>query len=149
LHDNGSSADYLVVEWHNAKKEGGGGIYSFQVWVQLLTEHITFAYPNPAFTGTTSSATVGFENSDGTLGHSYLFDGTGQVPAAGSELGLVAEYDAVPLGFGAQAQHTLRGCSSITNSVDLTNGAGTVHAAGAATVNTFGPCILLPFVTTR
>src|SRR6185369_17821035 len=73
------SADYLVVEWHDAQKKGdGGSAYSFQVWVQLNTEHITFAYATPAFAGDTSSATVGFENSDGTLGHSYLYNGAGQ-----------------------------------------------------------------------
>src|SRR5258708_7963031 len=148
LHDVGTNADYLLVEWHNAQKEGvPGTAYSFQVWVQLLAEHITFAYPNPGFTGTTSSATVGFENSTGTLGHSYLFDGTGQVPGADTELRLVGDYDTVQLGFGARAQHNLRGCSSITNSVDLTNGAGTLDAAAAATINTFGPCAFLPFAT--
>ena len=84
LHDSGSNADYLVVEWHDAQKKGDGGTaYSFQVWVQLNTEHITFAYDTPAFTGDTSSATVGFENSNGTLGHSYLYNGAGQVPRAG------------------------------------------------------------------
>ena len=146
VHDGGTNADYLVVEWHNAQKEGDAGTsYRFQVWVQFQAEHITFAYDTPAFTGDTSSATVGFENSDGTLGASYLYNGTGLVPGAGTELGLNAVFDTAQLGFDARAQHNLRGCSSITNTANISGASGASDIA-AASVHIFGPCDFLPII---
>jgi uncharacterized repeat protein (TIGR01451 family) len=146
LQDSGSKADCLVVEWHDAQKEDvSGTAYSFQVWVQLQTEHITFAFANPAFVGDTSSATVGFENSDGTLGHSYLYNGVGQMPSPGTELQINAVYDTAQLGFDVRAQHNLHGCSTITNLANLSGAGGALDSA-AATVNVFGPCEFLPLI---
>jgi len=147
LHDSGSNADYLVVEWHDAQQSGNPGTaYSFQVWIQLNAEHITFAYDTPAFIGDTTSATVGFENSDGTLGHSYLHNGTGQVPADGAELQLSAVYSATVLGFQARAKHGLRGCAPIINTASVSNGAGTHQGTAAVAVNVFGPFEFLPVI---
>ena len=147
-HNGITGADYLVVEWHHAQKKGDGGTdYNFQVWIQLHVEHITFAYGTPAFTGDTSSATVGFENSNGTLGHSYLYNGAGQVPASGSELRLVTDFDVATLGFDVVGQAGLRGCSTLTNTVDLAKPSGaanTTPLTAAATTATFGPCLFLP-----
>jgi uncharacterized repeat protein (TIGR01451 family) len=147
LHDNGSNADYLVVEWHHAQKKGDAGTdYTFQVWVQLHVEHITFAYATPAFTGDTSSATVGFENSSGTLGNAnaYLYNGAGQVPASGDELQLVANFDVAQLGFDVKGLSSLPGCATVTNTADLALLSGT-HSATATTA-TFGPCLFLPLI---
>jgi uncharacterized repeat protein (TIGR01451 family) len=147
LHNGITQANYFVVEWHDAQKKGDGGkSYSFQVWVQLQAEHITFAYADPAFSGDTSSATVGFENSDGTLGSSYLYGNSGQVPAAGSTLGLVLNFDTRQLGFDARAQHSLRGCRSITNTASITNQSGILNAAASARVALLGPCEFLPVI---
>ena len=146
VHDVGTDADYLVVEWHNAQKEGDAATaYSFQVWVQLQAEHITFAYATPAFIGDTSTATVGFENSDGTLGHSYLYNGAGTLPADGATLRFVALYDTLQLGFDVRAQHDLRGCSSITNTANISGPSGAFDTA-AASVLIFGPCVFLPLI---
>ena len=150
-HNGITGADYLVVEWHHAQKKGDTGTdYNFQVWIQLHVEHITFAYDTPAFTGDTSAATVGFENSDGTLGHSYLYNGAGQLPAAGSELALVAHFDTAVLGFDVTGLPGLPGCATITNTVDLARPTGTVSTTAttaSATTATFGPCLYLPLIT--
>jgi uncharacterized repeat protein (TIGR01451 family) len=146
LHDVGTNADYFVVEWRNAQKKNDGGTsYSFEVWIQLHAEHITFAYDH--LTGSTSSATIGFENSNGTLGHSYLYNGTGSVPAPGDKLGLVAEFDTAQFGFGVRAHHDLRGCLSLTNTVILSNAPGTIITSTAAASNVFGPCLSLPLIS--
>ncbi len=151
IHNNGTQADYLVVEWHHAQKKFDDGTdYNFQVWIQLHAEHITFAYATPAFTGDTSSATVGFENSDGTLGHTYLFNGAGQVPASGSELALVADFDTALLGFDVRGRSSLPGCSTLTNTVNLARPIGTVSTTAttaSASTATFGPCLHLPLIS--
>ena len=140
-----NSAEYLVVEWHNAQKETAPlTAYSFQVWIQLGAEHITFAYEG--LSGITSPATIGFENSNGTLGYSYLYNGSRMVPAPGSELQLKAVFYTAPLGFDVQARHDLRGCG-FTNVVKLSNEAGDLTAAASAFTSAFGPCLDLPSVS--
>ena len=147
LHDNGANADYLVVEWHNAQKKGDAGTaYSFQVWIQLHVEHITFAYADPPFTGDTSSASIGFENRSGTLGASYLYHGAGQLPEPGAELALSAVFDSAQFGFDVQAPHALRGCAAATNTVALANAAQTLTATATASTNLFGPCLFLGLI---
>ena len=138
-----------MVEWHNAEKKNtlGTTAYSFQVWIQRFTEHITFAYAHAPFTGTTSSASIGFENSDGTLGASYLDNGTGQVPGADDELGLSAVFATAQLGFDVQAPHAQRGCASVTNTVALANGAGTLTDTAVGRTNLFGPCQFLALIS--
>jgi len=144
LHDNGANVNYLVVEWHNAQKKGDSGTsYSFQVWIQLGAEHITFAYAG--LSGSTTPATIGFENSNGTLGHSYLYNGAGSVPGAGSQLEIVADYTTALLGYDVQVQPGLRGCSRISNTVSL-SGSSSVAAMATASTALFGPCLFLPFV---
>jgi uncharacterized repeat protein (TIGR01451 family) len=144
-HDSGANVDYLVVEWHNAQKKGvGGTAYSFQVWIQLNVEHITFAYQ--PLIGSTSTASVGFENSDGTLGKSYVYPGAGSVPGPPAELQIMAIFDTALLGYDVQAQHGLQGCSLITNTVNLSNAPGSVLTSATANTSTFGPCLLMPLV---
>ena len=146
LHDAGTNADYFVVEWRNAQKKNDGGTsYSFEVWIQLHAEHITFAYDH--LTGTTSSATIGFENSNGTLGHSYLYNGTVSVPAPGDELELESHFYTAQFGFDVRAHHVPRGCSPLANTVILSNGPGTLAASATATTYIFGPCLFLPWIS--
>jgi uncharacterized repeat protein (TIGR01451 family) len=137
---------YLVVEWHNAqKKHDASRSYSFQVWIQQHTEHITFAYDH--LTGTTSSATIGFENSNGTLGYSYLFNGAGSVPAPADELELKSRFYTAQFGFVVKAHHVTRGCSPLANTVILSNGPGTLSASASAATYIFGPCLFLPWIS--
>jgi uncharacterized repeat protein (TIGR01451 family) len=150
VSDNG--ADYLVVEWHIAqKKSDSGSFYSFQVWIQRFVEHITFAYPyaTPAFTGDTSSASIGFENSNGTLGSAYLYNGAGQVPGPGAELELDLghAFASAQFGFDVRAPHALRGCVSVANTVVLANDSGTLTDAASALTNLFGPCQFLALIS--
>jgi uncharacterized repeat protein (TIGR01451 family) len=145
LHDNGANVNYLVVEWHNAQKKGDSGTsYSFQVWIQLGAEHITFAYAG--LSGSTTPATIGFENSNGTLGHSYLYNGAGSVPGAGSQLQIVAAYTTALLGYDVQVQPGLRGCSQVSNTVSLSGSPSSVAATATASTALFGPCLFLPSV---
>jgi len=137
-----SNATYLVVEWHNAQRKSElASADSFQVWIQLYGENIQFAYHS--LTGTKSSAKIGFENSDGTLGHSYLYNGTGHVPGAGAALRLSATYTTAQLGFRARAKPGLRGCTPIINTANLSTGAGTLRAMAVASVNMDGLCLPL------
>lgn len=136
-----SSANiYLVVEWHDAQLNGDNTThYSFQVWIQLYTEHITFAYLN--LTGPTTTTSIGFENSDGTLGASYLYHGDHVPPGPGTQLQINGRYTTAALGYSVKASQSLRGCSRLTNTVNL---AGTRSDSATTTTAVFGPCLFLP-----
>ncbi|MBS3796745.1 S8 family serine peptidase [Pseudoalteromonas sp. BDTF-M6] len=76
---------YTVYEWDNVPKFGdAANRYSFQIWVlNGPTQGIWFAY---AQLGDLSTATVGAENYNGTLGSSYWYKGTGTTPMIGTDL---------------------------------------------------------------
>ena len=144
-HDNGANADYFVVEWYRAQKKGDSNTaYTFQIWIQLNAEHITFVYN--ALIGDTLSDTIGFENGDGTLGHSYLYNGTGTVPASGDQLQLVAVFDTALLGYDVHVQPDLPNNTLITNTVQLSNGPGTLTATAAAVTTVKWPTLFLPLI---
>jgi uncharacterized repeat protein (TIGR01451 family) len=75
---------FTVYEWENVPLWGDPTTYTFQIWVQNGTSNIWFVYQDlpfvPFFT------TVGAENSDGTVGFNYYFNGTGTAPAVGTDL---------------------------------------------------------------
>lgn len=76
-----ASNNYLVVEWKDVPRYADPtSLATFQVWIQLGSDIIWYAYPNNAFTGNTATATVGAENSDASVGDMYYYNGTGTVP---------------------------------------------------------------------
>ena len=58
--------------------------FSFQVWIQTGSDNIWYTY-GPS-SGDTTDATVGAENSDGTIGDTYYFEGTGSLPWGNTDL---------------------------------------------------------------
>lgn len=79
--------DYFVLEWQNAELyDGPTSTYSFQLWIKYGTDEIWFTYDH--LTGDTSTATVGFENGDGTVGQSYYYNGTGSLPSNAIDLAI-------------------------------------------------------------
>jgi uncharacterized repeat protein (TIGR01451 family) len=79
--------DYTVFEWEDVPRHGDlASTATFQVWFRDGTDDIWFAYPANTFTGVTSDGTIGAENSDGTLGSVYYYDGTGTLPDGSDDL---------------------------------------------------------------
>ena len=79
-----------VLEWENAQeKDVGGSSYSFQIWIEVGTANIWFAYgalsPEPP-----ALVTVGAEDDSGSEGFLFYYDGLVAAPEDGTELRVVA-----------------------------------------------------------
>lgn len=77
---------YTVYEWQDVPRFGdNSSTFSFQIWVQNgPSGNIWFVYDG--FAGNTSDGTVGAENSDGTIGDTWYFEGSGNSPWGGPDL---------------------------------------------------------------
>ena len=124
---NGRS--HTVYEWENVPRYGeAGSSMTFQIWVEEGTDNIWFAYGS--LTGTTNSSSIGAQNSDGSEGVSYLFNGSGTVP--NGTVDLLIDYDAHPEVFTFQVRPDSG--PEITNTTEVTVGATTVNASATTAV---------------
>ncbi len=80
-----------IFEWANAPRFGTdpsdpANTHSFQIWIQADdSNNVWYTYGSQGdLTGV--NATVGIENESGTTGSTAYFNGTGTLPAAGTEL---------------------------------------------------------------
>jgi len=82
---NSGPNQWTVYEWENVPRFGDTTQrYTFQIWVQNTgAGGIWFVYDGLGVAGV---ATVGAENSDGTVGDSYYYNGIGTPPATGTDL---------------------------------------------------------------
>jgi len=86
--NGGGGFQWTVYEWEQIPHFGGTDTVTMQVWMANNTSpdagtfYITYgAMDNPGAGGT-----VGIENTDGTIGSSYFYNGAGTAPMAGDEL---------------------------------------------------------------
>jgi hypothetical protein len=78
---------WLVLEWEDAREFSSANTASFQIWIRYgTTEDVTFTYDIITGNGDGGFVTVGAENDFGNRGQNYYVDGTGTLPAAGTEL---------------------------------------------------------------
>jgi subtilisin family serine protease len=80
---------WIVLEWDAVKEYSSSKTASFQVWIQTASlgeEDITFTYGTIQGNGDGGFLTVGAENDLGTRGANRYLNGTGTLPAAGTEL---------------------------------------------------------------
>jgi hypothetical protein len=78
---------WLVVDWDAVKEFSTSARDSFQAWIRIGTaEDITFAYGPIQGNGDGGHLTVGAENRFGNRGQNYYYDGTGTLPANGTQL---------------------------------------------------------------
>lgn len=77
-----------VFEWTDVPRFGdASSTFTFQIWLQRGgSDNIWFVYG--PFAGDTLDGTTGAENSDGTIGESYYFEGAGTLPWGGPDLGV-------------------------------------------------------------
>jgi uncharacterized repeat protein (TIGR01451 family) len=79
--------DYTVFEWNHVPRFGDlASTATFQVWFMDGTNQIWFAYPENAFTGSTTVGTIGIENNTGTIGDVYYYNGAGTLPDGSADL---------------------------------------------------------------
>lgn len=79
---NVSGFVFTVFEWEDAEQWGDdSSSYSFQIWMYDGTDLMWFTYGH--LTGDTSTASVGFEDSNGAVGFEYYYNGAGTLPTPG------------------------------------------------------------------
>jgi len=85
---NAGPYQFTVYEWEAVPHFGGTDTVTMQVWVgnngTAAEGWISIAYG--VMDNTTVGGTVGVENSDGTIGSSYFYNGVGTAPVADDEL---------------------------------------------------------------
>jgi hypothetical protein len=77
--------DWMVVDWQGVPTFGTSQLQSFEIWIQLTAEAITYSYGTITGSGAPDGLTVGAENRDGSSGLNF-----GSVPASGDELVVIA-----------------------------------------------------------
>jgi hypothetical protein len=76
---------WLVVDWEGVPTFGTAQLQSFEIWIQLTAEAITYSFGTVTGTGSSDGLTVGAENRDGSSGVNL-----GSVPASGDEFVVTA-----------------------------------------------------------
>jgi uncharacterized repeat protein (TIGR01451 family) len=118
-----NGAPHTVISWENVPLDTGGTA-TFQVWIQDGTDNIWFAYPPGGVPGGSPTATVGGENSGGTAGYQYYYNGTGKVPTGTVDLVLGPQATVKTFTFDVTASAT----PSATNTATVTTGSSTYTA---------------------
>lgn len=125
---NAGPDQYTVYEWEDVPQWGNSSVtFTFQVWVLNGTDQVWFVYEDlptvPFFT------TVGAENANGTIGATYYGNGTGTVPAVGTDLTVNATLGGTATAsFQAEITKCKVGGDAKVNEVNLTNGSNSERA---------------------
>lgn len=82
---------WMVVDWDAVREYSNDRRASFQVWIGLTSgstpaQDISYAYGTIQGNGDGDRLTVGAENRLGTGGQNYYYNGTGTLPAVGTQL---------------------------------------------------------------
>lgn len=109
---------HTVFEWENVPIKGTSNTATFQIWIEDGTDNIWFSYPPGGLPAGSPTATIGAENSNGTIGAQYYYNGTGTIPNGGVDL--VVGPEAVYKQFGFQV--TVDDLPDVTNEVEVTQG---------------------------
>ncbi|MDH3401400.1 MAG: S8 family serine peptidase [Chromatiales bacterium] len=130
----GGPTCWTIFEWNDVPQYGDDTArYSFQVWLEIGSSgNIWYTYGDMS-DASLYRATVGAENSDGTLGASYYYDGVGIAPLAGDEVKVGSVVGGTAsLSFQATVDSCAAG-SSITNRADIASGDKTEKAIAVTT----------------
>jgi hypothetical protein len=96
-----------VLDWEDVPNFGDGELNSFQIWIGINgVEDITYTFATTLSDGDGGLLTTGAENLFGNRGANYYYNGSGTLPAFGTDL-RVTGTPAAPGGthtitFGAQ-----------------------------------------------
>lgn len=80
---------FIIFEWENVPFYGAANPTignTFQVWIQIKDGETSIFYVYADIPVIPAGLTVGVENSDGSVGDSYYFNGNGTAPNVGTDL---------------------------------------------------------------
>ncbi len=131
--------EWYVLEWNGVPQYNVAGTsHTFQVWIgKGATSGIHFVYQGIS-PGVPGALTVGAENSNGTSGDSYYYNGTGTSPVVGTDLLVDANAGGSTGSFSFQVQ-VGDGPQHVVNVAQATLGSETVEALATTVVN--GACL--------
>jgi uncharacterized repeat protein (TIGR01451 family) len=120
---NAGSTSFYVLEWNIVELAGvPGSAFTFQIWIEVGTDNIWFVYDE--LDGSLDTATVGVEDSSGTQGFSYYFNGAGTAPVLGTELQVLPFPETMSFEFAVRVNDNLGTLTEITNVVQATRSQG-------------------------
>jgi uncharacterized repeat protein (TIGR01451 family) len=119
-----NGAPHTVFSWENVPLKTGSGTASFQLWFEEGTDNIWFTYEQGGMPTGTPNATVGAENSGGTVGANYYYNGTGKLPDGTVDLVL----GPLPVIKEFTFQVTANAVPSVTNAASMTQGSSSYNA---------------------
>jgi uncharacterized repeat protein (TIGR01451 family) len=77
--------DFTVIEWNGAQLYDSPGItHTFQIWILDGTDIMWFTYDH--LPGSSPFGTIGIEDSTGSKGYTYYYDGQGTLPDGSKDL---------------------------------------------------------------
>ena len=80
-------SSWVIVDFEGVREYSTTRTVSFQIWIRIgAVEDITFTYGTVQGNGDGGFLTVGAENEFGNSGQNYYANGTGTLPAVGTEL---------------------------------------------------------------
>jgi len=123
---------YDVISWEGVPRFDDPNTYSFQIWAIEGQDTVWFSYGEvPAIPDT--NLTVGFEDSTGSFGTSYYFNGEGAAPEVNVDL-LVSAIPGGHATLGFQAVVNGEIGDSVLNTVESSNSSATEHALAVTTL---------------
>jgi hypothetical protein len=130
---------WIVLDWAGVREFSTANSNSFEVWIGVNNdtnpaEDITFAYGPIGGSGDLGLLTVGAENKLGTRGQNFRFNGTGTLPAAGTELRVTTTSCASPEAWTA-AGSTGAVDEDSAAIVELKNSVATLQPGATGTVS--------------
>jgi len=126
----GAGTGWVVAEWVGAQEWNRPGVtHSFQVWFDQYSDDVSMVYG--AVDAGLNTGTVGAENSQGSLGDTTYFNGTGTAPTSTTELKIRGGLSPATrtIQFTATVSLTQSLTNSVSSSVDVPFSAVETHTA--------------------
>jgi len=112
-----NNALHIVFSWENVPIKGTSNTATFQIWIEEGTDNIWFSYPAGGLPAS-PDATIGAENSNGSDGVTYYYNGTGTIPDGTADLVIGPEEVVNEFTF----QVTADGFPSVVNELEMNAG---------------------------
>lgn len=129
---------WIVLDWDAVKEFSLPRLNSFEIWIRIgAVEDISFAYGPIQGNGDGGFLSVGAENSFGNRGANYYYNGTGTLPADGTQL-VVTSIPGIPgetkvITFQAKGVRTGAWTNYAMLTSDLFQGTNVARFAGTVT----------------
>jgi hypothetical protein len=130
---------WIVADWDAVKNLSSANTDSFEIWIGFSSntppgQDVTYAYGPIQGNGNGGVLTVGAENKAGTSGQMIYYNGSGTLPASGTQLRVTAS---ACVGISTQASAGVFLGGAISDTATIVNGIN--NPGGTITFRAYGP----------